>query len=163
MNSCQCYAFEIMLHPLGVEPDSVSQPSVLYTDAWGSWPTLTVSRQRLSEPMAIGFDEANARLSRLKRMFFEPDGSFVWTGQHNELAWQVDGNAYEFKGRVFWVALKGSCPITEFDQLLAGFGWPEETPMMQLLRPAVFLDEVTFRRHAARRAATGDGEILRPR
>jgi hypothetical protein len=34
--------------------------------------------------------------------------------------------------------------------------------MMQLVRPAVFLDEETFRRHATARAKAGDGETLRP-
>jgi hypothetical protein len=58
--------------------------------------------------------------------------------------------------------LKGSCPASDFDQLLVAFGWPQQAMMMQLVRPAVFLDEATFRRHACRRGIAGDGQTLRP-
>jgi hypothetical protein len=117
----------------------------------------------LNVPLAIGFDDAFARLSRLERMYAEPDGSFVWTSPRAGLSWQVDGNAFEKAGRVLLVDLKGSCPPGEFDRLLAAFGWPEQAVMMQLVRAAVFLDEPTFRRHALARGAAGDGEGLRPR
>ena len=114
-------------------------------------------------PLRIGFDDAFARLERLERMFAEPDGSFVWTSPREGLAWQVDGNAFEKDGRVLLVDLKGSCPPEAFDRLLSAFGWPAEPLMLQLVNPAVFLDEATFRRHAAARGAAGDGETLRPR
>jgi hypothetical protein len=64
---------------------------------------------------------------------------------------------------VLLVDLKGSCPPREFDRLLEAFGWPGEWMLVQLSRPAVFLDEATFRRHALARGAAGDGENLRPR
>jgi hypothetical protein len=35
--------------------------------------------------------------------------------------------------------------------------------MLGLVRAAVFLDPVTFCRHAAARGAAGDGQTLRPR
>ena len=70
---------------------------------------------------------------------------------------------FRSNGRVLLVDLKGSCPPREFDRLLEAFGWPAERVVMQLTRPAVFLDEVTFRRHALARGAAGDGEVLRPR
>ncbi|MFM8494120.1 MAG: hypothetical protein ACKOEM_01155, partial [Planctomycetia bacterium] len=66
-------------------------------------------------------------------------------------------------GRVLLVDLKGSCPPDALDRLLAAFGWPAEAVMFQLVQPAVFLDEPTFRRHAAARGAAGDGATLRPR
>jgi hypothetical protein len=114
-------------------------------------------------PMPTGFDEALERLSRLERMYAEPDGSFVWTSPREGLWWQVDGNAYEKDGRVLLADLKGSCPAAEFDRLLEAFGWPQQVMMMQLVRPAVFLDEPTFRRHARSRGIAGDGQTLRPR
>jgi hypothetical protein len=96
-------------------------------------------------------------------MYAEPDGSFVWTSPRDGLWWQVDGNACEKEGRVLLVDLKGSCPASEFDRLLAAFGWPQQAMIMQLVRAAVFLDEPTFRRHALCRGTAGDGQTLRPR
>ena len=156
------YAFEITLHRLAVGPDGLSHPAGEHVDAWGSWPTLAVSHDLLSVPMAIGFDEALGRLGRLERMYVEPDGSFVQTSRSGGAAWQIDGNAAEKDGRVLLVDLKGSCPPPEFDRLLEGFGWPVERLMIQLVRAAVFLDEAAFRRHALARGAAGDGKALRP-
>ncbi|MFM7137881.1 MAG: hypothetical protein ACKO1M_12570 [Planctomycetota bacterium] len=153
------YAFEAVLHR---RPDDAAM-SGRHLDEWGSWPVLAVSRDALSQPLAIGFDEALERLAGLPRMFVEPDGAFVWTSPAAERPWQVDGNLFERSGRVVLVDLKGSCPPDEFDRLLGAFGWPAEPVILGLVRPAVFLDEATFRRHAAARGAAGDGQTLRPR
>lgn len=156
------YAFDITLHRL--DPERVgAQAGPVHADAWGAWPTLHVPHDALSVPLGIGFDEAFDRLGRLERMYAEPDGSFVWASPREGLSWQVDGNAFERGGRVLLVDLKGSCPPREFDRLLEAFGWPAERVVMQLTRPAVFLDEATFRRHALARGAAGDGKVLRPR
>jgi len=152
------YAFEATLHRM---PESAG-PGPRHRDAWGEWPTLAVVPGDTMVPLAVGFDDALARLDGLERMFAEPDGSFVWTSPREGLSWQVDGNAFERNGRVLLVDLKGSCPPPEFDRLLAAFGWPGEPVMLQLVRPAVFLDEATFRRHAVARGRAGDGETLRP-
>jgi hypothetical protein len=155
------YAFEITLH--GRTPDAVAgQPVVAHADAWGAWRVLAVPRDLLSVPMDVTFDGAIGRLERLARMYAEPDGSFVWTSPREGLWWQVDGNISEKDGRVLLADLKGSCPAAEFDQLLEAFGWPQQAMMMQLVRPAVFLDEPTFRRHARARGIAGDGQTLRP-
>jgi len=159
------YAFDITLHAL---PAAVA-PGSLLTDAWGTWPSLMVSKDVLAMPMAIDFDVALDSLGKLERLYVEPDGSFVWTSSRGEAVggrgratWQVDGNAFEKDGRVLIVDLKGSCPPVEFDRLLAAFGWPAQPLMMQLVRSAAFLDEATFRRHALARGLVGDGETLRP-
>jgi hypothetical protein len=161
MTAETCYAFEITLHGRDMEKVGLHGPT--HVDAWGAWPTLAVPHEALALPMATGFDEAFSRLARLERMFAEPDGSFVWASPREGPSWQVDGNAFEKEGRVLLVDLKGSCAPREFDRLLAAFGWPAEPLMMQLVRPAVFLDEATFRRHALARGKAGDGESLRPR
>jgi len=154
------YAFEITLHG---RPPEVAGHAGLHVDALGTWPTLGVSHDQLAVPMASGFDAAFSRLAELERMYVEPDGSFVWTSPGDGRWWQVDGNALEMDGRVLLVDLKGSCPRTAFDRLLEGFGWPRQAMMVHLVRPAVFLDEATFRRHAACRGMAGDGLTLRPR
>jgi hypothetical protein len=160
------YAFDITLHGRTADassPQSAESHAHTHEDAWGTWPTLVVPRELLAVPMAIGFDEAIDRLTLLERMYAEPDGSFVWTSPHEGPWWQVDGNAYEKDGRVLLADLKGSCQAAAFDRLLAAFGWPRQPMMMQLVRPAVFLDESTFRRHAQARGIAGDGQSLRPR
>lgn len=156
------YAFEITLHPRA--PGTAFRPSGdPHADAWGSWPTLAVSPDQVTTPMAVGFDEALERLGRLERMYAEPDGSFVWTNPRENRWWQVDGNLVERDGRVLLADLKGSCPAAEFDRLLEAFGWPGQGFIMQLVRPAVFLEESTFRGHAIARGTAGDGQTLRPR
>jgi hypothetical protein len=157
----ELYAFDITLHGRGPGVTD-APPHDSHTDAWGRWPMLAVPRDQLAVPMATGFDEVIERLSRLDRMYAEPDGSFVWTSPRQGLWWQVDGNAFDKDGRVLLADLKGSCPAADFDRLLAAFGWPQQAMMMQLVRPAVFLDEKTFRRHACCRGIAGDGQTLRP-
>jgi hypothetical protein len=156
------YAFDITLHGRAAATEDAPRPSS-HVDPRGTWPTLAVSRELLTQPMAIGFDEALARLAGLERMYVEPDGSFVWASPREGRWWQVDGNAFEKDGRVLLADLKGSCPAVEFDRLLGAFGWPSQPLLMQLVRAAVFLDEPTFRRHARARWIAGDGETLRPR
>lgn len=154
------YAFEIALH---ARPNhAVGGPE--FVDEWGTWPTVEIPKDALAEPLGIGFDDAFARLASIQRLFAEPDGSFVWASSEPPAAaggcrWQVDGNAFERSGRVLLVDLKGTCPAAEFDRLLAAFGWPDQALVMELVRPAVFLEEPVFRRHAAARAS---GKAGRP-
>lgn len=141
------YTFEISLHPRS----GAERPGPSHADAWGAWPTLAVPHEQFGLPMAIGFDEALDRLAALERMYAEPDGSFVWTSGREGLSWQVDGNLFDKDGRVLLVDMKGNCPREAFDRLLRCFGWPDQPVLLQLVRPAVFLDEDVFRRHALAR------------
>jgi len=111
--------------------------------------SLAVPQAALATPFQISFEDAGATLSKLNRMFFEPDGSFVWTSPSGQTAWQVDGNLFDRNGRLLFVDLKGSCPSEQFDLLLSALGWPATPMMFQLVREAVFLDEAEFRRYAA--------------
>jgi hypothetical protein len=118
--------------------------------------------EALAVPLAITFEDAVDRLSRLERMYAEPDGSFVWVSSREGLSWQVDGNLFDREGRVVLVDMKGSCPPDDFDRLLACFGWPAERLLFQLVRPAVFLEEASFRRHAEARGAVRPGQDRLP-
>lgn len=95
------------------------------------------------------FEEVGLALERLPRMFFEPDGSFVWVSSEEADPWQLDGVLYDRDGRVVHVDLKGSCPAEALDRLLATLGCPTGEVVFQLSREALFLDEATFRRFAA--------------
>ena len=107
--------------------------------------------------MSTSFEETRERLSRLARMYCEPDGSFVWVSSQGEPAWQVDGNLYDLAERLLFVDLKGTCPGEALDQLLTAFGWPAMRVMFQLTREAVFLDEAEFRQWAEDRVQ-GSGD-----
>lgn len=157
MTDDDLFAFDISLHALAAD----AGPGGIHRDDWGAWPVLQVPHASLAAPLTVSFDAAFGRLGALERMFAEPDGSFVWTSPRDGLSWQVDGNALEREGRVLLVDLKGACPESAFDRLLGAFGWPDQRLMVQLVRPAVFLDEATFRRHARCRAAAQDGKTLR--
>ncbi|MBX3411890.1 MAG: hypothetical protein KF708_04170 [Pirellulales bacterium] len=111
--------------------------------------TLDVNPAELRVPCACSFEEATDALSRLPRMYCEPDGSFVWVSPQSEPCWQVDGNLYDRDGRLLFVDLKGTCPAVHFDELLRAFGWPETQVVFQLVREAVFVDEAEFRRLAS--------------
>jgi hypothetical protein len=113
-----------------------------------TFPMLNATAESLAATFPVSFEEAGAALEKLPRLYFEPDGSFVWVSGHDEPAWQVDGNLFDRAGRLLFVDLKGTCPSEQFDQLLAAFGWPGTAVMFQLLREAVFLDETAFRRYA---------------
>lgn len=112
------------------------------------WATLAVEPQRLVRPFPVSFEQAAERLHQLPRMFVEPDGSFVWVSATPQQPWQVDGSLFDCAARLLYVELKGACPPTAFDRLLAAFGWPETGLIFQLVRQAVFLDETWFRRFA---------------
>ena len=111
--------------------------------------TLAISPTCLGEPMGRSFEATQQHLDRIPRMLFEPDGSFVWTGSHDDdQAWQVDGVVYDRNGFVRCVEIKGLCPEQTFDLLLSAIGWPGTDLIFQLADEAVFIDEGEFRRFA---------------
>ena len=114
-----------------------------------SLPTLAVSSESALGGFPASFEEVEAAYGREPRMFFEPDGSFVWRSSTDEPTWQVDGLVFDRDGRVRYVELKGTCPAARLEWLLAALGWPGQAVMFQPAREAVFLGEAEFRRYAA--------------
>lgn len=107
---------------------------------------LDVEPARLAaEPFQCTFEAAIEALSRLERLYGEPDGSFVWVSGSSESPWQIDGNMFDRAGRIQFVELKGWCPPIAFAHLLACFGWPQQQLIAQLVRPAVFIEMDEFR------------------
>lgn len=102
------------------------------------------------EGLTVRFDSALEKLSRLVRLFIEPDGSFVWRRTEADgTAWQVDGNLVDRGDVLACVGLKGHCPERQFDEVLGALGWPEAELSFELPRQGVVLDEAEFRRQAA--------------
>ena len=108
-----------------------------------------------SGPLPVSFDDALTRLGRLPRLFIEPDGSFVWTGDSDGETWQVDGNLLDQGETLACVEVKGRCPEEHFGQLLAAFGWPQTRLSFQLPQRGVLQGEAEFRELAA----TGSGAV----
>lgn len=99
----------------------------------------------------IRFEDAVEAMSRLPRMFVEPDGSFVCVGGDAEQRWQLDGVIYDRDGSIVRVEVKGSCPEPALDELLSAFGWPNRELMFELTRAGVVVDEESFRAMATSR------------
>ena len=97
------------------------------------------------------WEEAAARLEVLPRMIFEPDGSFVVSGNDEAgQRWQVDGHLFDFSGRLQRVELHGECPTIAFDDLLRCFGWPMQQLEFEMVREGLTLLEREFREAAGR-------------
>jgi hypothetical protein len=138
------YHFQITVQK---RPESIGFGDALELDGRICTP-LSGSGLQTPVPIPVSFEQAADRLQELPRMFFEPDGSFVWVGEERGQHWQVDGQVTDRDGRLLYADLKGTCPSNQFDQLLAALGWPAVPLVFQLTRHAVFLDEADFRRFA---------------
>jgi hypothetical protein len=85
--------------------------------------TLVVPPDAPAELLPITFERAAEELARLPRLFFEPDGSFVWvapTGTNPR--WQVDGQLWDAGAGLAYVELRGDCPAEVFARLAGLFG-----------------------------------------
>jgi len=107
-----------------------------------------------SLPLEVTFEAALATLETLPRMFIEPDGSFVWTGEMDGgTRWQVDGNLIDRGDVLAWVDVGGCCPEDRLDELLRSLGWPDAPLAFELTRSGRTLEEAAFRELA--RSPTG--------
>jgi hypothetical protein len=88
----------------------------------------------------LSFEEAAEAIAGFERMFFEMDGSFVWTGGSAPHAWQLDGMLYDRENRVQRIELKGNCTLLAWQQLLRAFGWPDQAIVAQLIDFDCFVD-----------------------
>ena len=146
------YSFAVSVHARPTE----SATGVTIRLSGQDFDTLAIDPSRLARtPFEQSFEETVENLSRLPRMFTEPDGSFVWTSSQTDPPWQIDGNLFDRDGRLLFVDLKGSCPVEAMNQLLSAFGWPRTKFVFQLTRQAILLDEAEFRRAALAFAAGG--------
>src|SRR4029079_8432588 len=91
------------------------------------------------------WEEAAAELTQVPRMIFEPDGSFVVSGDTEGRRWQVDGHLFDFDGRLQRVELHGDCPREDFDTLLQALGWPGRRVVFELVREGIRVEEAEFR------------------
>jgi hypothetical protein len=99
-----------------------------------------ISEEPLSQtPLPVTFEEAEAALRRLPRLYFEPDGSFGWFSAPGEPRWEIGGMLYDRGDQVMYAEVTGACPAAEFHQLAEGLGEAREGLIVQLIEQAVFL------------------------
>jgi hypothetical protein len=107
----------------------------------------------LTAPLPVTWEYAAEHLAALPRMIFEPDGSFVWSGDFEGRRWQVDGHLFEFhfdnEPKLHRLELHGECPVDIFDTLLKCVDWPASQIVFELVMEGVALDEANFRQWAA--------------
>ncbi len=132
---------------LFARPDDVRSDDCSEIDGQ-SFATLSLRANQLSTPFDVTFEQAEAALAELPRMFCEPDGSFVWRSSDAAQPWQVDGQLTDRSDRLLSAELKGTCPRAEFDELLSKIGWPATPLVFQLAQAGVHLAETEFRRWA---------------
>ncbi len=139
------YTFQATIHP---RPEVVVAGPP-WTLGSATFQTLAVVPNQLGRGFERSFEETGEALAQLPRMFFEPDGSFVWVTEEHHDRRQVDGVLLDRDGRLMYVDVVGRCAPGELDSLLTAVGWPATGVMFQLRREAIFLDEPEFRRYAS--------------
>jgi hypothetical protein len=106
---------------------------------------LTVPPEFQATPLGVSFEVAAELLEVFPRMYFEPDGSFVWVSSSNdEAVWQVDGNLYDRDGSLIAIDLKGTCNREQLQHLLDVFRAAGRELMIEVARHAVFVHERVF-------------------
>lgn len=70
------------------------------------------------KPIIADFDRIAQELQNVDRLYFEMDGSFIWTGEAAESRWQLDGMIYDAAGAIQYIDIKGWCPLPEWLDLL---------------------------------------------
>ena len=98
-----------------------------------------------ASPFTLSWEDAAAKLETLPRMIFEPDGSWILSGESDGEQWHVNGHLFDFSGTLHRVEMRGWCPMDQFDRLLACFGWPATTIMFETVREGLRLTEPDFR------------------
>ena len=96
------------------------------------------------------WEDAASPLEQLPGLIFEPDGSFIFSGDAGKDRWPVNGHLFDFAGRLHRVELHGNCPSESFDALLRCVGWPQQPLQFEMVREGITLDELALRSAVAR-------------
>ena len=91
-------------------------------------------------PIESSFESAEMRLTELPRLYFEPDGSFVWALDQGRQ--QVFGMIYDAAGRIQYIELRGSCEKVTWRQLIGAATGSHSTDYLVLKLPEQRLQEL---------------------
>lgn len=68
-------------------------------------------------PIQTSFEAAAGRLESLEKLYFEPDGSFVWNRDAGRQ--QIFGMLYDAGGQIQYADLRGTCSIEMWSGIVA--------------------------------------------
>lgn len=91
-------------------------------------------------PIATTFEDVENRLANLERLYFEPDGSFVWSSEGGHE--QIFGMVYDAAGQVQYFELRGNCRRSSWQRLLDSLIGGVTTDLQVLLLPRRELQEL---------------------
>jgi len=109
----------------------------------------TLRCETLDAPFAVTFEEVEDACRLVKRMFLEPDGAFVWSGEENGSRWQVDGHLYDRNGRLLFIELQGVCPPDRFRQFIRLLQSDDQQILVELVMESAIVELADFARIAA--------------
>lgn len=70
-------------------------------------------------PLNVSWEAAFERLSLLPRLYAEPDGSFLWSGQDESQGdWQLEGTLFDDGQVVRRIELVGNCSRDNWERFL---------------------------------------------
>lgn len=133
-------SFHICLHARPVDAVECSTVSIDGTEVR----SLRLPAETSGAAMGVSFEAAVEQLSRLRRLFVEPDGSFVWRAASG----QIDGNLFDRGGRLLYAELKGVCDQSDFEAILSALGHSDVPLMIQFVRHAEYVDVAEFQHSA---------------
>ena len=84
-------------------------------------------------PIRSSFEAAQVRLETLERLYFEPDGSFVWSRDGG--AQQVYGMLYDAVGLIQYGELRGHCERSTWSQLVEAIAGEAGQPLLVMRLP----------------------------
>ncbi|TWU23058.1 hypothetical protein Pla52o_25920 [Novipirellula galeiformis] len=77
------------------------------------------------------FEQAASRLESLPKLFFELDGSFVWSPDRSQ---QIDGMLYDAQDQIQYVDLQGQCSLESWRKLITAIvGGPSEDCVVMVI------------------------------
>lgn len=125
-----------------VAPPMLPHPQTITIDGQ---PVETIPVAHIATRFVKTFEAAAQSLECLPRMYFEPDGSFVWVVEDQE-RFQLDGSLYDDGVSLLNVDLKGTCNHEMLNQFLDCVRNREDL-LFQLVQHGTYLNECTFRNH----------------
>ncbi len=107
-------------------------------------PTLSVPVESRGQPLSVTFDHVAENLQREPGVFWEPDGSFVWTVHHPSV--RLEGQLADGATWLQHIELCGSLTPGMFKRLIQLSRADAAAQLMfQLVRTGVYVDEPSLR------------------
>ena len=103
-----------------------------------------VTADEVRRPLHVSFEELADRLMAQPRLFFEPDGSFVWVGGEETGGWQIDGQLNDSAQGLMSVEVKISGHPTHLPALWQLCGAPDDPLLIQIVPLGVYLEPSVF-------------------